>query len=80
MDDWNPIQVKQKDKAGRPDIDMFESAMRRQDREVGYFISFGFTSDAYKEIERLREKRDQGLEIHPLTVDEILAAEVRLRI
>jgi hypothetical protein len=25
---WYPIQVKQKDKAGRPDIDQFETAMR----------------------------------------------------
>ena len=27
MDDWYPIQVKQKDKAGRPDIDSFEAMM-----------------------------------------------------
>ena len=26
---WFPIQVKQKDKAGRPDMDAFETAMRR---------------------------------------------------
>ena len=32
MDDWYPIQVKQKDKAGRPDIDAFEAAMMRADR------------------------------------------------
>ena len=26
---WYPIQVKQKDKVGRPDIDAFEAMMRR---------------------------------------------------
>ena len=28
---WYPIQVKQKDKAGRPDIDAFEAMMMRED-------------------------------------------------
>ncbi len=32
MDDWYPIQVKQKDKVGRPDIDAFEAVMMRTDR------------------------------------------------
>jgi hypothetical protein len=27
MGDWYPIQVKQKDKVGRPDIDAFEAVM-----------------------------------------------------
>ena len=39
MDDWYPIQVKQKDKVGRPDIDMFEAAMMREDRKKGFFVS-----------------------------------------
>jgi len=30
MDQWYPIQVKQKDKAGRPDIDSFEAVMARE--------------------------------------------------
>ena len=25
MDEWYPVQVKQKDKVGRPDIDSFEA-------------------------------------------------------
>jgi hypothetical protein len=29
MDHWYPIQVKQKDKVGRPDIDSFEAVMTR---------------------------------------------------
>jgi hypothetical protein len=35
MDTWYPVQVKQKDKAGRPDIDMFEAAMMREGRTKG---------------------------------------------
>jgi len=31
MDAWYPIQVKQADKVGRPDIDAFETAMERTD-------------------------------------------------
>jgi len=29
-DDWFPIQVKQMDKVGRPDIDAFEAVMERE--------------------------------------------------
>ena len=50
MDEWYPIQVKQKEKAGRPDIDHFEAAMMRENRTKGFFVSFGFTSDAMLEI------------------------------
>ena len=34
---WYPIQVKQKDKVGRPDIDSFEAMMMREDCEKGFF-------------------------------------------
>ena len=46
------MQVKQKDKAGRPDIDAFETAMRRAKCEKGFFVSFDFSSDALREIQR----------------------------
>ena len=78
-DFWLPIQVKQKDKAGRPDIDLFETAMRRQGRNKGFFISFDFTSDAKKEIDRVMRETN-GMEIIPITVDEILAEELRFRV
>lgn len=42
MDQWYPIQVKQKDKAGRPDIDSFEAMMTRK-RELRDFL-FPLTS------------------------------------
>ena len=38
------MQVKQKDKAGRPDMDAFETAMRRAKCEKGFFVSFDFSS------------------------------------
>ncbi|HNS22514.1 MAG TPA: DNA methyltransferase, partial [Sedimentisphaerales bacterium] len=37
LDHWYPIQVKQKDKVGRPDIDAFEAMMTREDRQKGFF-------------------------------------------
>ena len=36
MDDWHPVQVKQKDKAGRPDIGDFEAMMMCEDRPKGF--------------------------------------------
>jgi Restriction endonuclease len=48
---WYPIQVKQKDKAGRPDIDSFEAMMMREGCEKGFFVSFDYSSDALQEIE-----------------------------
>jgi len=73
IDNWYPIQVKQKDKAGRPDIDNFETAMRRDRRLKGYFIAFGFTKDAFVEIKRANQK--DALDIVPVTVAEILEHE-----
>jgi site-specific DNA-methyltransferase (adenine-specific) len=74
MDEWYPIQVKQKDKAGRPDIDQFEAAMMRENRTKGFFVSFGFTSDAMLEIGQFF-KREHRV-IAPLTVQEILDDQI----
>lgn len=73
LDRWYPIQVKQMDKVGRPDVDKFQTAMRRDKRTKGYFVAFGFSEDAMKEIKRAN--RDDGLDIVPMTVDEILQYE-----
>jgi site-specific DNA-methyltransferase (adenine-specific) len=67
---WYPIQVKQKDKAGRPDIDAFETAMRRADRTLGYFVSFDFSKDAHDEIDRF--ERLEGRRIKAYTVQALL--------
>ena len=78
MDVWYPIQVKQTDKVGRPDIDAFETAMQRAKRKLGYFVGFEFSRDALFEIDRFR--RDTGCEIKPLTVREILDEEINQKV
>jgi hypothetical protein len=74
MDQWYPIQVKQKEKAGRPDIDQFEAAMMRENRTKGFFVSFGFTSDAMLEIGNFFKREHRA--IIPLTVQEILDDQI----
>ena len=74
MDVWYPVQVKQKDKAGRPDIDSFEAMMTRNDRKKGFFVSFDYSRDALTEIDAFFRK--SGLVIVPLTVREILDEEL----
>ncbi len=78
MDDWYPIQVKQKDKAGRPDIDAFEAAMIRADRTKGFFVSFDFSSDALSEIQAFFTR--SGRIIVALTVREILEEQIAMRL
>ena len=73
---WYPIQVKQQDRAGRPDIDKFETAMRREKRVRGYFVAFGFSDDAIKEMKRAN--KEDGLDIRPITVSELLVYERRV--
>jgi SAM-dependent methyltransferase len=70
MDVWYPVQVKQKDKVGRPDIDAFEAMMARADRTKGFFVSFDYTNDALTEIDAYFRK--SGRVIIPLTVSDIL--------
>jgi hypothetical protein len=67
---WYPIQVKQKDKAGRPDIDAFGAMMMREDCEKGFFVSFDYSSDALQEIESFFKRSHKV--IVALTVQEIL--------
>ena len=74
MDDWYPVQVKQRDKTGRMDIDAFEAAMMRAKRKRGFFVSFDYTQDALDEIRSffLREHRV----IKALTVQNILDGNI----
>jgi len=78
MDVWYPIQVKQKDKAGRPDIDAFETAMTRANRMKGFFVAFGYTGDALTEIQRFFKQT--GRVIVPLTVKKILDEEIAMKL
>jgi len=70
MDEWYPIQVKQMDRVGRPDIDKFEAAMMRTRRRKGFFVGFDFSRDALTEIDAFF--RREHTVIIPLTVREIL--------
>ncbi len=68
--DWFPIQVKQMDKVGRPDIDQFEAVMAREDRQRGFFVGFGFSADAESECEAFRKKTGRIIKL--ITVQDIL--------
>ncbi len=70
---WHPIQVKQSDKVGREVVDSFVGAMFRDRRTKGYIVAFGFTDGARREINRLG--REQGMEVVPITVAELLEFE-----
>jgi len=68
------VQVKQKDKTGRPDIDAFETAMRRAKCEKGFFVSFDYSEEAMQEIGRFF--REEHRIIVPFTVKEILDGDI----
>lgn len=68
--DWFPIQVKQTDRVGRPDIDAFEAVMAREERQRGFFVAFGFSSDAEQECAAFHKKT--GRIIKCIGVQEIL--------
>ena len=68
------IQLKQKDKVGRPDIDAFEAMMMREDCEKGFFVSFDYSSDALQEIESFFKRSHKV--IVALTVEEILDEQI----
>jgi adenine-specific DNA-methyltransferase len=74
MDEWYPIQVKQQEKVGRPDIDKFETAMQRAGRKKGFFVAFDFSQDSLTEIDGFF--RRQHAVIVPLTVKEILEERI----
>jgi hypothetical protein len=71
---WYPIQVKQKDKVGRLDIDSFEAMMMREDCEKGFFVSFDYSSDVLREIESFFKRNHKV--IVALTVQEILDEQI----
>ena len=69
-DVWYPIQVNQKDKVGRPDIDAFEAVRVREERAIGFFVAFDYSSDAREEIGAFF--KHTGKMIRALTVQDIL--------
>ncbi len=73
VDKYYPVQVKQMDKVGRPDIDNFYAAIKRDGRNKGYFVSFAFSKDAETEVKRLWKEGD--VDINLITVASLLKAE-----
>ena len=77
--DWFPIQVKQVDKVGRPDIDQFEAVMTREEPQRGFFVAFGYTADALREIGACFRKRGKSivaLTVREMALDEELAKKL----
>jgi hypothetical protein len=75
-DDWFPVQVKQTDKVGRPDIDAFEAVMEREGdhgRQRGFFVAFGYSRDAEQECAAYHKRTGRIIKL--LTVQEILDEE-----
>lgn len=74
IDRYIPIQVKRTDQVGRPDIENFAIAIKRDNRNKGIFVGFDFSRDADKEIRRI--KREENIEIEKVTVNEILEKQL----
>jgi hypothetical protein len=73
MDEWFPIQVKQCDKLGRPDVDKFEAVLMRENRTRGYMVAFSFSADATREMGAFFKRT--GREIIPFTVQQLLSED-----
>lgn len=71
-----PIQVKQSEKVGRPELDKFITAVRRIGKTKGYFIAFSFTSGSIAEVERLN--REENVRIELVKISEILEGKTVL--
>ena len=74
MDAWYPIQVKQKNKVGRPEIDSVQAALPREKRTTGFFVAFNFSSDAVTDIDAFF--RRSGIMIRDLTVKNIREEQI----
>jgi DNA modification methylase len=75
VDGWSffeqlPIQVKQRESVGRPDVDSFKTAVEREHKHKGFLIAFSFTRGARDEVARLR--REGGVEIALVCAEDIV--------
>ena len=78
IDGWtvfkrHPIQVKQQEHVGRPEIQKFQSAIHAQKKDKGYFFAFSFTKPAYEEAARC--KQQEGIEIEFWNVQDLMEAD-----
>ncbi len=78
IDNYIPIQVKRTDQVGSPDIEQFETIMKRDKRTKGIYVGFNFSRDAEKEVRRA--EREEGLEIELITVNEITERQLDKRL
>jgi DNA modification methylase len=68
----DPVQIKQSESVGRNVVDNFETAIKRAKKSRGFVVAFSFTRGAYEEAARVKR---EGLEIHLITVDELLSKQ-----
>lgn len=71
-----PIEVKQH-KISRPDVDKFETVLRRTKKKAGFMVAFEFSKGAIEEI--ARTKNMDKLKIIPVTIQELLQKNERLK-
>lgn len=65
-----PIQVKQKERVGRPELDSFETAIRRERKHRGFLVAFSFSKGAVEGAAAARKER--GIEIVLVKVDDVV--------
>lgn len=72
---YAPVSVKQQVAVGRPDIDSFFAAVKRDKRQRGFFAAFSFTGSARKEAERLWLEEKVMLQL--VTVKQLIDRDFR---
>lgn len=72
--DGTPVQVKQMEHVGRPVLDAFETALKREGKTRGIIVAFSFAKRTVNE-EIARAKAEEGIEITVKTVKEVLTDE-----
>jgi len=78
IDGWtvfrrHPIQVKQQEHVGRPEIQKFQSAIHAEKKDKGYFFAFSFTKPAHEEAARC--KLEENIEIELCQVQDLMTAD-----
>lgn len=68
-----PVQVKQQEHVGSPEIQKFQSAIHAEKKDKGYFFAFSFTKPAYEEVARC--KQQEGIEIELWKVQDLMNAD-----
>ena len=65
-----PIQVKQKERVGRPELDAFETAIRREKKHKGFLVAFSFSKGAIEGAALARKERN--IQIVPVKVEDVV--------